>query len=128
MHEWSMLFRCRVRTHVSYGTTRAEVARYCGNTTDYCGDGCQPGFGDCSSSVGGGGGTCGPAFGNAQCPTGQCCSAAVRRFILNALRKKGSLHHVRATVEPHQVTARTLIANSNSVLATPTPLPLARPP
>lgn len=53
-------------------------AGYCGNTTDYCGAGCQSGFGDCSATTGGGGdGTCGPAFGNKKCPSGQCCSAAV---------------------------------------------------
>ncbi|KAL9029791.1 MAG: hypothetical protein Q9196_002010 [Gyalolechia fulgens] len=52
-------------------------AGYCGNTTDYCGGGCQSGFGDCSATSGGeGDGTCGPAFGNKQCSTGQCCSAA----------------------------------------------------
>ena len=56
-------------------------AGYCGNTTDYCGAGCQSGFGDCTTTTGGGGdGTCGPAFGNKQCPSGQCCSAAVCAF------------------------------------------------
>ena len=50
---------------------------WCGNTTDYCGAGCQTGFGDCTTTTGGGDGTCGPAFGNKRCPTGQCCSSAV---------------------------------------------------
>ena len=59
-----------------------SAAGWCGNTTDYCSptNGCQPGYGDCTTPPnggGGGGGTCGPAFGNAQCPQGQCCSAAV---------------------------------------------------
>lgn len=55
---------------------------YCGNTTDYCGTGCQSGFGDCSTTTGPvGDGTCGPAFGNKQCPSGQCCSAAVCRCL-----------------------------------------------
>lgn len=49
---------------------------WCGNTTDYCGAGCQTGFGDCTTTTGGGDGTCGPAFGNKRCPTGQCCSSA----------------------------------------------------
>ncbi|CAL8582071.1 hypothetical protein XPA_007748 [Xanthoria parietina] len=50
---------------------------WCGNTTDYCGAGCQSGFGDCSTSTGAGSdGKCGPAFNNQKCPTGQCCSAA----------------------------------------------------
>ena len=53
-------------------------AGWCGNTTDYCGAGCQSGFGDCTTTTGGvGDGTCGPAFGNKQCANGQCCSAAV---------------------------------------------------
>lgn len=50
---------------------------WCGNSTAYCGAGCQTGFGDCSSAPGGGDGTCGPAFNNKKCPNGQCCSAAV---------------------------------------------------
>lgn len=56
---------------------------YCGNTTDYCGAGCQSGFGDCSATTGPeGDGTCGPAFpGNRKCPSGQCCSAAVRTYL-----------------------------------------------
>ncbi|KAI9700402.1 MAG: chitin deacetylase [Candelina mexicana] len=37
--------------------------------------GCQTGFGDCTAPVSGNGdGTCGPAFGNARCPSGLCCS------------------------------------------------------
>ncbi|KAL8975531.1 MAG: hypothetical protein Q9197_000208 [Variospora fuerteventurae] len=52
-------------------------AGYCGNTTDYCGAGCRPDFGDCSATTGPvGDGTCGPAFGSKQCPNGECCSAA----------------------------------------------------
>ncbi|KAL8656530.1 MAG: hypothetical protein Q9210_000167 [Variospora velana] len=52
-------------------------AGYCGNTTDYCGAGCRSDFGDCSATTGPvGDGTCGPAFGNKQCRSGQCCSAA----------------------------------------------------
>ncbi|KAL8810622.1 MAG: hypothetical protein Q9200_002441, partial [Gallowayella weberi] len=50
---------------------------WCGNTTDYCGAGCQTAFGDCTATTGGGGdGTCGPAFNNKKCPGTQCCSAA----------------------------------------------------
>ena len=55
----------------------SDGSRYCGNTTAYCTSGCQKAFGDCSTSAPDGGDeTCGPAFGNVQCPTGKCCSAA----------------------------------------------------
>eukprot|EP00474_Spongospora_subterranea_P011160 CRZ11618.1 hypothetical protein [Spongospora subterranea] len=52
---------------------------FCGTTSDYCGLGCQSGFGTCQSSASSASLTpatslpCGPANGN-RCPTGQCCS------------------------------------------------------
>ncbi|KAH8889531.1 glycoside hydrolase/deacetylase [Thozetella sp. PMI_491] len=54
---------------------------WCGNSTDYCGDGCQSAFGVCSASstgsdVGGVDGRCGPNFSNTSCSETACCSAA----------------------------------------------------
>ncbi|KAF8865872.1 glycoside hydrolase/deacetylase [Acephala macrosclerotiorum] len=53
-------------------------AGYCGNTTDYCGAGCQSAFGVCSPDAPppSGSGTCGPNFGGATCSDNQCCSMA----------------------------------------------------
>ena len=65
----------------SLSTTNTDLPSYCGNTTDYCSAGCQSDYGDCTSNIGGNeAGTCGPAFGNAQCSIGLCCSAAVRLY------------------------------------------------
>lgn len=58
---------------------------FCGNTTDYCGDGCQSDFGVCTpgstgtgtgTGAGAGDGLCGPDNGDAVCPDDQCCSGA----------------------------------------------------
>jgi len=42
---------------------------FCGSTPDYCGTGCQPGFGSCTSPPTG---ACGAGVGN--CTGGLCCS------------------------------------------------------
>lgn len=63
---------------------------FCGNTTDYCGAGCQSSFGVCGGGLpgngngggrpGGGGtstdGRCGPDYGFTTCGPTECCSAA----------------------------------------------------
>ncbi|PVH85606.1 carbohydrate esterase family 4 protein [Cadophora sp. DSE1049] len=50
---------------------------YCGNTTDYCGAGCQSSFGTCSTITtppGEDDFTCGPTNGRKTCASGLCCS------------------------------------------------------
>ncbi|KAH6684069.1 hypothetical protein B0J14DRAFT_3322 [Halenospora varia] len=49
---------------------------FCGNSTDYCSDGCQSAFGICNagSEPPAAGGTCGPNFSGAVCSDNQCCS------------------------------------------------------
>ncbi|KAL7267765.1 hypothetical protein RUND412_009632 [Rhizina undulata] len=52
---------------------------YCGNTTDYCGTGCQSAFGSCTggaSTSADDDGLCGPQNNNQTCATGYCCSPA----------------------------------------------------
>ncbi|KAI1807368.1 carbohydrate-binding module family 18 [Daldinia bambusicola] len=54
---------------------------YCGNSTDYCGVGCQSAFGTCSPGGGGNGGSsgdgrCGPDFDDQVCGATECCSAS----------------------------------------------------
>lgn len=89
---------------------------WCGNTTDYCGAGCQSGFGDCTTTTGGGSdGTCGPAFNNQKCPTGQCCSSAVCTpppYIFTILTDS------RAIVVRQKSIAAILTASGRSVHAT----------
>ena len=90
---------------------------WCGNSTDYCGAGCQSGFGDCTATSGGGSdGTCGPAFGNKKCPTGQCCSSSVCTPL-------GSIFTVltsyRGIVVHQKSIAAILTANGLSVHVTP---------
>lgn len=58
----------------------ANLCRYCGNTTDYCGTNCQQTFGDCTTKIAGVGTTCGPQFGGTSCASGMCCSPSVCRF------------------------------------------------
>ncbi|KAI7345524.1 hypothetical protein KC357_g2487 [Hortaea werneckii] len=53
---------------------------FCGDTTDYCLAGCQPGYGDCTPQEGNpisSDGWCGPEYGNQTCEGsvfGMCCS------------------------------------------------------
>ncbi|KAI6845208.1 hypothetical protein KC327_g7703 [Hortaea werneckii] len=53
---------------------------FCGDTTDYCLAGCQPGYGDCTPQEGypiSSDGWCGPEYGNQTCEGsvfGMCCS------------------------------------------------------
>ncbi|KAI1375547.1 carbohydrate-binding module family 18 [Hypoxylon crocopeplum] len=54
---------------------------YCGNSTNYCEDGCQAAFGTCTAGSGGNAsgstdGRCGPDYGNTVCGATECCSAA----------------------------------------------------
>lgn len=92
---------------------------WCGNTTDYCTAGCQSGFGDCTTTTpggnGGGDGTCGPQFGNKQCPSGQCCSAAVRVAVCMT---PPLLTDHRVIVGLQQNIAQTQIVSSPSAPAT----------
>ena len=123
--EWPVLFRSRVGlVQPPREDIEAHKFRYCGNTTDYCNTGCQSGYGDCTATtVGSGQVTCGPAFGNAKCSGGQCCSAAVR---ISSVSDFLVINKPRATVELAKPIVLILTANGNSVPVIPAPRPLDR--
>jgi hypothetical protein len=70
-------------------TSCCSVNGYCGITSDYCGTGCQPGYGSCNATAVAAAnpaapvptgvvittdGSCGASNGNMTCDSGECCS------------------------------------------------------
>jgi len=70
------------RCGVKYGNAKCPSGEccskhgWCGKSSDHCGSGCQSEFGKCNSNSTSEQkkGRCGVKYGNAKCPSGECCS------------------------------------------------------